>query len=111
MRGIWTVTVVVACVLVGLVGLTGVIIAESVPAAPALVQPALVHPAMVQPALVQPNLDEPVPRTSIATRHVRSPEEASMSGAMHPATDRVMALLIGWALLALLGGGLVAPRH
>jgi hypothetical protein len=127
LRGFWAVAVVLVCVLAGLLGLTGAILAESVPPSPALVQPALVQPALVQPALVRPALVRPalvrpalvrpaeiqqaVSRVSIATRHVRTAEEAAMTGAMHPATDQVMALLIGWVLLAMLGGGLLAPRH
>ncbi len=52
----------------------------------------------------------PVPRTSIATRHIPDRTDAAEAGSLHPATDRAMALLIGWALLALLGGGLFAGR-
>ena len=107
MRGIWAVVVVLVCVLAGLLGLTGVILAESVAPSPALVQPALVQPAPVRPAELRPV----VSRVSIATRHVRTAQEAAATGALHPATDQVMALLVGWVLLAMLGGGLLAPRH
>jgi hypothetical protein len=52
----------------------------------------------------------PLPLTSYATRHVPSPEEAALTGAMHPATDRVMTYLIAWVMMALVGGGLLAGR-
>ncbi|MGI8814114.1 MAG: hypothetical protein ACR2G2_02140 [Pseudonocardia sp.] len=91
------------------------------PAPPALAQPATVEPATAQPATAQPATAQPALaqlavarpawRASTATRHVPTRAESALTGAMHPATDRVMALLIGWVLLAVLGGGLLAPRR
>jgi len=129
MRGMWTLMIVVGCVVAGLAGLTSaLVVSHLAPAAshPAAPEPAGDHPLLERignlPSLVAPlraglGLDRSadqgqptVPTMSTATRHVRSPEEAAMSGEQHPATDRVMALLIGWVLLASLGGGLLAPR-
>lgn len=127
MRGMWTLLVVAACVLAGLTGLTSAIVVSSLPPVSSRADPGGGHPLLERienlPSLVAPlqaglGLDlapdraQPqVPGISTATRHVRSPEEAAVSGDMHPATDRVMALLVGWVLLASLGGGLLAPRN
>jgi hypothetical protein len=77
-------------------------------------QPGPATARQSDPATAQqsdPALDNRRWRASTATRHVPTPEEAALTGALHPATDRVMALLIGWILLALLGGGLLVPRR
>ena len=51
-----------------------------------------------------------VPLPSTATRHVPGPGEPPRTGP-DPATDRAMALVVGWAVLALVGGGLLAGRR
>jgi hypothetical protein len=123
----WTLVVVVACVVAGLTGLASAIVVSHLAPVSSPPGPGAGHPLLQRienlPSLVEPlqaglGLDtapdqtQPsVPRVSTATRHVRSPEEAALSGELHPATDRVMALLVGWVLLASLGGGLLAPRH
>ncbi|HTF54625.1 MAG TPA: hypothetical protein VK735_44895 [Pseudonocardia sp.] len=61
--------------------------------------------------------DEAAPRrpgapfVATATRHVPSSTRALPPGVENPVTDRAMALLIGWAMLALVGGGLFAGRR
>ena len=44
-----------------------------------------------------------------ATRHV-GPGEPPLAGDPDPVTDRAMVLVIGWTMLVLLGGGLLAGR-
>lgn len=50
------------------------------------------------------------PLISTAVRHVPKPGEPSSPGVLHPATDKAMALLVGWIMLALIAGGLCAGR-
>lgn len=119
MRGMWALAVVSTCVVAGLAGLTSAMaVAGSAhePGRPALelsLLPALVAPFRAGLGMEDApgRIDAAVPRTSTATRHVRSPGQAAETGELHPATDRVMILLVGWVLLASLGGGLLAPRH
>ena len=51
------------------------------------------------------------PFVATATRHLPSSTRALPPGVENPVTDRAMALLIGWAMLALVGGGLFAGRR
>jgi hypothetical protein len=51
------------------------------------------------------------PFVATATRHLPSSTRALPAGVENPVTDRAMALLIGWAMLALVGGGLFAGRR
>jgi hypothetical protein len=175
LRGIRTLVVTVPCVLAGVLGLAGAVVAERVPEDPVVVRPAPVQGAVLDgavldgavldgpfagtvtgspardgwfPAAPAPDVwppdgpggslpGDPAPdgfsaggvpddrtvrvgpdqsvvvsgpaaaRTSIATRHIPSPSESALTGAVHPATDQAMAMLIGLALLVLVGGGLV----
>ena len=119
--------VLIAGVLIGGLGLMGLLLIDPSMAAPAFAQPTLSQPAQnplndrpaawpfgdEQATAKQPEsgLGKPRWRSSTATRHVPTEAEAALTGALHPATDRVMALLIGWILLALLGGGMLVPRR
>jgi hypothetical protein len=49
--------------------------------------------------------------TATATRHLPASAGPLPPGVDNPVTDRVMALVIGWAMLALVGGGLFAGRR
>jgi len=51
------------------------------------------------------------PFVATATRHLPSSARALPPGVANPVTDRAMALLVGWAMLALVGGGLFAGRR
>ncbi|WP_156934817.1 hypothetical protein [Pseudonocardia spinosispora] len=62
--------------------------------------------ASVQATPIKPG----APLISTAVRHVPKPGEPSSPGVLHPATDKAMALLIGWIMLALIAGGLCAGR-
>lgn len=48
---------------------------------------------------------------STATRHIPAPGERVDHRGMNPATDRAMALLIGWGTLVLICGGLCCGRR
>jgi hypothetical protein len=48
------------------------------------------------------------PLVATAVRHVPRPGEPASPGALDPAADKAMVLLIGWAMLALLGGSVIA---
>lgn len=93
MRRAFVLTVTLALVVIGLLG---------VGPHRELPREVSAHP----PELALTPIGEGGRRLSYATRHVPSREEAAMTGALHPATDRVMVLLTGWVLLALTGGGL-----
>ena len=49
--------------------------------------------------------------TATATRHLPASAGPLPPGVDNPVTDRVLALVIGWAMLALVGGGLFAGRR
>lgn len=51
------------------------------------------------------------PFVATATRHLPISERALPPGVENPVTDRAMALVIGWAMLALVGGGLFVGRR
>jgi len=51
------------------------------------------------------------PFVATATRHQPASSRELPPGVENPVTDRAMALLVGWAMLALVGGGLFASRR
>jgi hypothetical protein len=51
------------------------------------------------------------PFVATATRHLPASPRALPPGVENPVTDRAMALVIGWAMLALIGGGLFVGRR
>jgi hypothetical protein len=51
------------------------------------------------------------PFVATATRHLPLSGRALPPGVENPVTDRAMALVIGWAMLALVGGGLFVGRR
>ena len=114
MRGIRVVAVTLACIVAGILGLMGVALVDGEPSEQAVVQPAVIAPGVEGSAPVWGDAasgneqDSSTAHTSFATRHVPTQAESERTGALHPATDRVMTLMIGWMLLAILGGGLLA---
>lgn len=114
MRGIRGVAVTLACIVAGILGLTGAALVDGEPSEQAVVAPAVIAPGAENSAPVWGDAasgnehDPGMAHTSFATRHVPTQAEAELTGALHPATDRVMTLMIGWMLLAILGGGLLA---
>jgi hypothetical protein len=48
---------------------------------------------------------------AIATRHAPTSTKDLPPGVENPVTDRALALLVGWTMLALIGGGLFAGRR
>lgn len=52
-----------------------------------------------------------MPFVATATRHTPISTRALPPGVEDPATDRAMALLVGWGLVVLVGGGLFAGRR
>ncbi len=115
MRGIRVVAVTLACIVAGILGLTGAALVDGEPSEQAVVSPAVIAPGVDGSAPVwgdaaagNAHPDSSVAPTSFATRHVPTQAESELTGALHPATDRVMTLMIGWMLLAILGGGLLA---
>ena len=107
--------VTLACIVAGILGLTGVALVDGEPSEQAVVQPAVIAPGVEGSTTPvwgdtasQKERDSSVAPTSFATRHVPTQAEAELTGALHPATDRVMTLMIGWMLLAILGGGVLA---
>ncbi|HEX4359291.1 MAG TPA: hypothetical protein VH141_17300 [Pseudonocardia sp.] len=60
-----------------------------------------------EPASVPPGK----PFVATATRHLPASPRALPPGVENPVTDRAMALVIGWAMLALIGGGLFVGRR
>lgn len=118
MRGIRVVAVTLACIVAGILGLTGAALVDGEPWEQAVVQPAVIAPGAEGSAPVwggaaasnEQSADSSMAPTSFATRHVPTQAESAMTGALHPATDRVMTLMIGWMLLAVLGGGVLAGR-
>jgi len=113
-RGIRVVAVTLACIVAGILGLTGAALVDGQPSEQALVAPAVIAPgvegsmpARGDAATGNEQSADPA-HTSFATRHVPTQAESELTGALHPATDRVMTLMIGWMLLAILGGGLLA---
>ena len=48
------------------------------------------------------------PLVATAVRHVPRPGEPASPGGLDPAADKAMVLLIGWAMLTLLGGSVIA---
>ena len=115
MRGIRVVAVTLACIVAGILGLTGVALVDGEPSEQALVAPAVIAPGAENSTPVwgdaaagNEQADASLAHTSFATRHVPTQAESELTGALHPATDRVMTLMIGWMLLAILGGGVLA---
>jgi hypothetical protein len=108
------VAVTLACIVAGILGLTGAALVDGEPSEQAVVAPAVITPGAENSAPVWGDAasgnehDPSVAHTSFATRHVPTQAESEATGALHPATDRVMTLMIGWMLLAILGGGLLA---
>jgi hypothetical protein len=51
------------------------------------------------------------PVIATAVRHVPRPGEPASLGGPDPATDKAMALVIGWMVLVLLAGGVCAGRR
>jgi hypothetical protein len=108
------VAVTLACIVAGILGLTGVALVDGEPSEQAVVQPAVIAPGVETSTPVWGDAasgneqDSSLAHTSFATRHVPTQAESEITGALHPATDRVMTLMIGWMLLAILGGGLLA---
>lgn len=106
--------VTLACVVAGILGLTGAALVDGEPSEQAVVAPAVIAPGTGNSAplwgdAASGNGQDPGPaHTSFATRHVPTQAESELTGALHPATDRVMTLMIGWMMLAILGGGLLA---
>ena len=76
--------------------------------------PAIGHRLM---GVVCDQRDEPAslppgkPFVATATRHLPASARALPPGVENPVTDRAMALVIGWAMLALIGGGLFVGRR
>lgn len=116
MRGIRVVAVTLACIVAGILGLTGAALVDGQPSEQALVAPAVIAPGVEGSTSAwgdaatgnEQSADPDMAHTSFATRHVPTQAESELTGALHPATDRVMTLMIGWMLLAILGGGLLA---
>lgn len=119
MRGIRVVAVTLACIVAGILGLTGAALVDGEPSEQALVAPAVIAPGLGGTTGSTPvwgdaaagnekSSDPNLAHTSFATRHVPTQAESELTGALHPATDRVMTLIIGWMLLAILGGGVLA---
>jgi hypothetical protein len=69
-------------------------------------------PELAAPGLAAPGLAAPdAPFVAIATRHAPTSTKDLPPGVENPVTDRALALLVGWTMLALIGGGLFAGRH
>jgi len=109
------VAVTLACIVAGILGLTGAALVDGQPSEQALVAPAMIAPGAETAAPMwgdaatgNEQSADSLAHTSFATRHVPTQAEAELTGALHPATDRVMTLMIGWMLLAILGGGILA---
>jgi hypothetical protein len=110
------VAVTLACIVAGILGMTGVALVDGQPSEQALVTPAVIAPGVEDSVPVwgdaaagnEQSTDPSTAHTSFATRHVPTQAESELTGALHPATDRVMTLMIGWMLLAILGGGVLA---
>lgn len=67
---------------------------------------------MAPAGAMAPGLAAPgAPFVAIATRHAPTSTKDLPPGVENPVTDRALALVVGWTMLALIGGGLFAGRR
>jgi hypothetical protein len=113
--GVRGLVVALACAVGALLGLSGATLADATLAACGGERAGPVGVRLSGVVCDQREDQSPAHRTpplvAIATRHAVALPRPLPPGVENPVTDRALALLIGWTMLALIGGGLFAGRR